>query len=395
MNTHVTHRPEIQVHETEEVLTHAKGGPEADRLRSFRVVNEDEPIPLNAATPVIPAKRRRNGLMITACTIAVLVTAGGVFWISPYNHASMADITRSAKPAETAVTNPAPGAVGQGPILPTPIAPAARLARAPEPSGGTTPLRTPAPNLTAPHPNGDEMAEFIRLGGLTNTAAPSSPEKRGDVPSVPPAVSNPPKTSAVATLLPAVPEPPAPAHQAAVAEQHPAASEATVPKDAVAAVAAVRAAPMTDVQQVQVLDLVTQLGTLVRDQRAQIAQLRQDQQNLSERVDGSLNDFTRRISLSEARRALGAASAPTSTPAGARMIVPVVATIPADIGPHRYHVQAASPGLAMLSELDRSGGEERQLPISPGDNVPGWGKVVSISQRGTSWVVKTDHGLIQ
>jgi hypothetical protein len=27
--------------------------------------------------------------------------------------------------------------------------------------------------------------------------------------------------------------------------------------------------------------------------------------------------------------------------------------------------------------------------------VPGWGKVVSISQRGTTWTVKTDHGLIQ
>jgi hypothetical protein len=49
----------------------------------------------------------------------------------------------------------------------------------------------------------------------------------------------------------------------------------------------------------------------------------------------------------------------------------------------------------MLSALDASGGEEQQLPVAPGDNVPGWGKVVSISQRGATWVVKTDHGLIQ
>lgn len=69
--------------------------------------------------------------------------------------------------------------------------------------------------------------------------------------------------------------------------------------------------------------------------------------------------------------------------------------VSADTGTHRYHVQAASPGLAMLSELDASGGEERQLPVSPGDTVPGWGKVISIAQRGTSWFVKTDHGLIQ
>ncbi len=164
---------------------------------------------------------------------------------------------------------------------------------------------------------------------------------------------------------------------------------------------------MTDAQQIQVLDLVTQLGTLVRDQRAQITQLRQDQQNLVERVDSSLNDFTRRISLSEARGALGAAAgeprpiqaagaAPViATPVAARVAVPIPVSAPVDTGPHRYHVQAASPGLAMLSELDTSGGEQRQLPISPGDTVPGWGKVVSIAQRGTSWVVKTDRGLIQ
>jgi hypothetical protein len=61
----------------------------------------------------------------------------------------------------------------------------------------------------------------------------------------------------------------------------------------------------------------------------------------------------------------------------------------------RYHVQAASPGLAMLSELDQSGGEIRQIPVSPGDDVPGWGKVISISQRGAAWLVKTGHGVIQ
>jgi hypothetical protein len=68
---------------------------------------------------------------------------------------------------------------------------------------------------------------------------------------------------------------------------------------------------------------------------------------------------------------------------------------PGNSTPARYHVQAASPGLAMLSALDASGGEEQQLPVSPGDSIPGWGKVISISQRGDTWVVKTDHGLIQ
>jgi hypothetical protein len=165
---------------------------------------------------------------------------------------------------------------------------------------------------------------------------------------------------------------------------------------------------MAEPQQVQVLQLVTELGTLVRDQRVEIAQLRQDQQNLDQRVDGSLTDFGRRLSLAEARGAVAAAmdlrtaSTPVAPVASAPVAIvptPVAARAPApkpaDATPPRYHVQAASPGLAMLSVLDASGGEEQQLPVSPGDSVPGWGKVISISQRGATWIVKTEHGLIQ
>jgi hypothetical protein len=164
---------------------------------------------------------------------------------------------------------------------------------------------------------------------------------------------------------------------------------------------------MTDAQQVQVLELVTQLGTLVRDQRIEIAQLREDQEKLAQHVDGTIADFGRRITLAEASNAVHAAMAvstaePTPTPApnappvvrtAAQTLAPAAAST--DTGPHRYHVQAASPGLAMLSELDASGGEERQIPVAPGNIVPGLGKVVTISQQGTSWVVRTEHGLIQ
>lgn len=431
MDTHITDRPEIQVGGTEEAFSHATGGSVIDRLSTSRSLNEAESRPPEAMVPSPSLKPRRNGLTITACTIVVLVAAGSVFWISPYNHTSMADLTRVVSQAETALLNPPHSMAGQGPSLLAPVAPAARLARAPEPSGGITSLRIPAPVSAGPHPVGDDMAEFLRLGGQATAFALPSLGKRAEtlsVPSAPSAEPAPssraqdmagvephlpaaalatPKASAVASVPAAVSEHSDPVPQVAVPEQHPSGGGSVVPNDAVTAIAALRPASMTNAQQVQVLDLVTELGTLVRVQRAQIIQLRQDQQNLVERVNGSLSDFARRISLSEARGALGAAAgeprltqaavaAPLSaTPAVARVIVPVVAAGPADTGPHRYHVQAASPGLAMLSELDTSGGEQRQLPISPGDTVPGWGKVVSISQRGTSWVVKTDRGLIQ
>jgi hypothetical protein len=63
--------------------------------------------------------------------------------------------------------------------------------------------------------------------------------------------------------------------------------------------------------------------------------------------------------------------------------------------PARYRVQAASPGLAMLSELDRSGEEVAPLQIAVGAHVPGYGRVTKISQRGTEWVVQTEKGPIR
>ena len=79
------------------------------------------------------------------------------------------------------------------------------------------------------------------------------------------------------------------------------------------------------------------------------------------------------------------------------VVTPVAAALPAsDKGPpKRYRVQAASPGLALLAEIDRGGGDGAQLQVLVGDTVPGYGKITSIGQRGTAWVVTTEHGNIQ
>jgi hypothetical protein len=121
---------------------------------------------------------------------------------------------------------------------------------------------------------------------------------------------------------------------------------------------------------------------------------------LTHRFDAGMDDVRRRLALAEARNAISAAMAPTnpqpvSAAPPAQAPAPSAVPIAANTGPRRYHVQAASPGLAMLSELDQSGGEIRQIPVAPGDDVPGWGKVISISQRGAAWLVKTGHGVIQ
>jgi hypothetical protein len=421
MDTNITERAEIHVDEVEEVLPHPEPGPGPDHLNAVRTDAEERlaPEPFRQQ----PVQRwHRDRLMITASGFAVLAIAGGVFWISPYNHYSLAGAGRLATHARDVALNSIQGASRP----PAPIAPAAQLARAPEPTRAPTPYRAPAPTNTAAA-SGDDMAEFLRLGGQTPQTAPSAPASE-------PVVA-PPKAVALAPVAPAsvpatsvaMPKPatastsPAPQPEAVSAKAPPAPPPAApehpvvaaIPSDPVAKIAALQAAPMTDTQQLQVLELVTQLGVLVRDQRVAIAELRSNQQNLVQRVDGSLTDFGRRISLAEAHGAVNAAIGTdmhpiqTPTPPAAGQIgnggvVQIAARagglapgLPADTGNHRYHVQAASPGLAMLSELDASGGEQRQLPVSPGDDVPGWGKVISIAQRGVAWVVKTDHGLIQ
>jgi hypothetical protein len=49
----------------------------------------------------------------------------------------------------------------------------------------------------------------------------------------------------------------------------------------------------------------------------------------------------------------------------------------------------------MLTEVARGGGDGAQLQVTVGDTIPGWGRVKSVAQRGTSWVVSTEHGVIE
>lgn len=177
---------------------------------------------------------------------------------------------------------------------------------------------------------------------------------------------------------------------------------------------ALRAAPMTPQQQVDVIHLVTKLGVLIRDQKTEIAVLHAQVSNLSSTVNDKLTDFDRRLSLAEANGAIAAAmGAPTSQPPAQNAAVFTAAARDPAPAPHRdratvkpasqasasdtiqrsvadYHIQAASPGLAMLSV---AGGAP--LEIAVGDDVPGVGHVKAIVQNGTSWQVQTDHGVIQ
>jgi hypothetical protein len=163
----------------------------------------------------------------------------------------------------------------------------------------------------------------------------------------------------------------------------------------------------------QILALVTQLATMVKEQKTELAALKGELHAFSALVQARFDDSDRRLSLGEAARAVdGAKAASTQTPAvtasisegpgiGPKRVAPGVKGSPSPSAaasaveePKRYRVQAASPQLAMLAEVGIPGDQTPPLQVSPGAKIPGFGKVLRIVQRGADWVVETEHGVI-
>jgi hypothetical protein len=263
---------------------------------------------------------------------------------------------------------------------------------------GAAPNPTPAP---APVVAGAASAPKDATA-LVIASLPQTPRITADAPMPPPV-----------NLAPT----PAPAPQAVEAAPE-AAPPSLLPmarRDALADAANLRAGSMLPPEQVQVLNLVTEMAAMVKDLRKQQAQLRTDLGRSSTDTSARLTDFERRLAFAEARNAVTAADTatddtaakPSSLASDASPTVPrvtpvsltrPVAVVPSPLvssGPKTYRVQAASPGLALLAQVDRGGGDGAQIQVVVGDNVPDYGRVKSIAQKGTAWVVSTEHGAIQ
>ena len=199
-----------------------------------------------------------------------------------------------------------------------------------------------------------------------------------------------------------------------------------IPADPIATAATLQAAPLSTTQQVQLLDLVKNLGAQLRDTRTEVTQLRATVVQLSGTVENKINDFDGRLSMAEATTILQSsarAGAPTETaPAPAMpvapsahpssMVVPskrvatrlsVSADAPAASTtqpaerrvPKDYTIRGASPGLAVVAAVNPAPGSPSVFELAVGDAVPGLGHVKRVYQRGTSWAVDTDGGTIQ
>jgi len=271
---------------------------------------------------------------------------------------------------------------------------------APAPFSVTPPA--PAPPLPLPSAAAADPASDVETAERDD----ARPQKQGAMDAA---------TQPAAHAQPAAPNP------AATAATLAGASSATLvtpaPDDPVGAAIALRPNPMSPGEQVDVLHLVTRLGTVIRDLRTENAGLRASAKASSDKVDSAVADFERRLALVESHGAINAAMADMDAPPEPAMAASSAsrtarrsgrgaarpasldqqaapaAVVPA--GARRYKVQAASPGLAMLSELDRSGGEGSQTQVKVGDTLPGYGRVTAIQQQGVAWTVRAEHGAIQ
>ena len=153
------------------------------------------------------------------------------------------------------------------------------------------------------------------------------------------------------------------------------------------------------------LEKITELGALVTRLTGQVKDLQDKVQTLSTGSEEKFADLTRRVALGEANRAVASAENAGSAGSAAqaqekgsaggseaqeRMRMKVAA---ADVK-RTYRIQAASPGLAMLTAVDGSP-DDRPIEVAIGTELPGYGKVLSIEQHGEAWVVKADRGSIE
>jgi hypothetical protein len=255
-------------------------------------------------------------------------------------------------------------------------------------ASAAAPFTSPPIVAAAPHPW--PAASAVKGVAAPEAAAPQEAAgPNSAIPGAKPAPTNP------APL-------PAPAHAMASS------ITASTPPNPVTQAVGLAAGPLTSPQQLDVLHLVTELGVLIRDQKTEIASLQTEVTDLSANTKSQLTDFDRRLSTAEAKGAIAAAmgagvttgttvasvatTPPVPAPSG-RKATPasyVPAPAPLKHAVSDYRIQAASPGLAMLSV---AGGASIQVGV--GDDVPGIGQVKAIVQSGTSWQVQTDHGVIQ
>ncbi|MBO1360169.1 hypothetical protein J2D73_10200 [Acetobacter sacchari] len=357
---------------------------------------QDDGIETEAASQAPPAARSRTGLadkkvLLAGGAACALVVALGVWSLRP-----------ASRPVQ-----PVGQEVG---IVASPLTPAAQ----PHPRPATQPAPVvvrPSSSAASPSPVKPPVALQAQPGNDLDAMLAAGPHGKAADHANPPSTPATSPTEAVET-----PEKPAPTSSA----------PAITPQNAADAASHLVAAPLAPKDQVDVLQLVTMEASLVQQSRSEIAALRTELQRDHEAATQHDADILRRLAMLEAKkavadaadvqtsaredaadqakRALAAAMARPSTDPASSSASPTPSTAqpattqpaPAPVRnwvPH-YRIVSASPLLGMVQDDNAPAGEPSQLEVEPGTNLRGYGVVKSISQSGTNWVIRTDHGLI-
>jgi hypothetical protein len=274
--------------------------------------------------------------------------------------------------------------------------PAGSASPTPSPVGASFTVTKPAVPTPGPAVAAEPTLTVSAPVSRPMSAAPVADPRAEKVASLPPPASAP----AVVTSVAAAPAPEAEAPglgQAAKIESRLGKLEAAIKEPSKANVTRAD----VDRAETQTSDQIARLAAIVTRLTGQVKDLEDQVRSESTGAQEKLADLTRRVSLSESKSAVAAAESAN----GAHVAEAASAGVEGQAQGGRmkvvgvdqkrsYRIQAASPGLAMLSAID-GGPDDRPLEVAIGTDLPGYGKVRSIEQHGQAWVVKADRGSIE
>ncbi|TDH62377.1 hypothetical protein E2C06_12280 [Dankookia rubra] len=208
----------------------------------------------------------------------------------------------------------------------------------------------------------------------------------------------PPSAAALPAPVPVVPvaaPAPRPAEVDPLAEQRHLLQQATAP--IVVPVAA--PAPNEDVGKLSAM--MTSVSALLSDSlKAQIA-LRREVGQLQADLRSAQADANSRIAFLEAKvsmaatQSVAAGSGQAVSPPAAAPPRPASAPAPRSAASATtYRITGAANNLAYLVAINPAPGQPPAVEAKPGSDVPGYGKVLSISQKGMAWEILTERGTI-
>ncbi len=389
--------------------------------------------PREKLVPSTPPRSRRAGLLSTVAAIVMLAGIGGAAWAERQGALQLplpvqvVALLRSGLPASSQVVGEVGVKIPPAPTTP-PVSPrhdpdsSAQAARrqaefAALKSGDTvTEVGVPSTNRPTSSPATAALPMAQPGPALSLPAAPAGAEAGPVADPVPSPASLPvpsPAPASAAVITPAIAMPSVTSPAATTATTTPPAPSpvsipAPKPLDPVQTATEVRAAPFSTKQQVEMVGLVRELGAQLKESRLTVAQMQTTVAELKEQIDTRMTEFDGRLGLAEAGTVLAQSARaampqpimtapPVSTraSAAARQSTPEAPVSAASRSVKDFRVQGASPGLAVLNVLVPGPGEAPVLYVALGDHVPGIGRIKSIYQRGTTWLVQTDAGLIQ